>query len=46
MEKVTCIHYNKEKNVIFAGSKDNKFRVWKVPKEWRDKEIDILERDF
>jgi WD40 repeat protein len=45
-DKVSCIHYNKEKNVFFAGSRDGKFRVWKVPKEWRSKEIDEMEREY
>lgn len=43
---ISCIHYCKEKNVIFIGAKDGKFRVWKVPNEWRSKQIDEAERDF
>ena len=37
------VHYNKEKNVLFAASKDGQFRVWKIPHEWRSKAIDELE---
>lgn len=46
MDKVTCFFYCKERNVIFVGAKDGKFRVWKVPKEWRNKDIDKIEREF
>jgi len=45
-EKITCMHYCKEKNVFFAGSKDGKFRVWKLPNEWRSKEINDMEREY
>jgi len=45
-DKVTCLVYDREKNVLFAGSRDGRFRVWKVPKEWRSKEIDNLEKEF
>lgn len=37
------VHYNKEKNVLFAASKDGQFRVWKIPHEWRSKLIDEFE---
>ena len=33
------LHYSKEKNVLFASSKDGQFKVWKVPHEWRNKSI-------
>ena len=39
-EQVKMIHYNKNKNVLFAASRDGQFRVWKVPHEWRAKSID------
>ena len=42
-EKVRCIHYNKQKNVLFASSKDGQFRVWKIPHEWRSKAIEEQE---
>lgn len=42
-DKVRMVHYNKEKNVLFAASKDGQFRVWKIPHEWRSKAIDELE---
>jgi len=45
-DRISCLHYNKEKNVFFAGSRDGKFRIWKVPKEWRVKEIDDIEREY
>ena len=36
-DKVEMVHYNKEKNVLFASSRCGQFRVWKVPHEWRNK---------
>lgn len=44
-EQVKMIHYNKNKNVLFASSKDGQFRVWKVPHEWRAKSIDRKEME-
>jgi hypothetical protein len=44
-EKVCMIHYNREKNVLFAASKDGRFHIWKVPHEWRAKWVDKLERE-
>ena len=38
-DKVEMLHYSKEKNVLFASSKDGQFKVWKVPHEWRNKAI-------
>ena len=45
-DKITSITYDKVKNVFFVGSRDGKFRIWKVPNEWRSKEIDDIEREF
>lgn len=42
-DKVSMLHYNKEKNVLFAASRDGQFRVWKIPHEWRSKMIDDME---
>jgi len=44
-EQVRMIHYNKAKNVLFASSRDGQFRVWKIPHEWRAKNIDEREMD-
>jgi WD40 repeat protein len=44
-ERISCLHYCKEKNVLFAGAKDGKFRVWKIPNEWRDKQMDMIEKE-
>lgn len=30
-EKVEHLYYNKDRNILFASSRDGKFRVWKVP---------------
>jgi hypothetical protein len=38
------IGYNNDKNVLFAGSKDGNFRVWKVAHEWRSKNAEQAER--
>ena len=45
-DKITCVEYNKEKNVLFVGCKDGKLRIWKVPKEWRSKEINLIESEY
>ena len=42
-EQVKMIHYNENKNVLFASSKDGQFRVWKIPHEWRSRVIDDRE---
>lgn len=39
-EKVEHLYYNKDRNILFASSRDGKFRVWKVPQEWRSKWVD------
>jgi hypothetical protein len=46
IDRVSCIHYNEEKNVVFVGARDSKFRIWKVPKEWRSKDIDYFENEM
>lgn len=45
-ERITCMHYCREKNVLFVGARDGKFRVWKMPGEWRDKQIETIEREM
>ena len=45
-DKITSIHYNKEKNVLFIASKNGKLRIWKVPKELRNKDIEKVEREY
>ena len=42
-EKVSMLHYNKTKNVLFAASRDGQLRIWKVPHEWRSRVIDERE---
>ena len=44
-EQVKMIHYNENKNVLFASSKDGQFKVWKMPHEWRAKSIDRKEME-
>ena len=44
-DRVRCIHYNKARNVLFVGSRDGKFRVWKIPHEWRSRVIDEREME-
>ena len=44
-DEVQMIHYNRDKNVLFASCKDGQFRVWKVPHEWRNKAINDKEQD-
>jgi len=45
-EAISSVCYNKEKNVLFIAAKDGKFRIWKVPKEWRSKKIEDVEKEF
>lgn len=45
-EKVTCMTYCEKRNVFFAGSKDGKFRIWKIPSEWRSKQVDEMEKEY
>jgi hypothetical protein len=42
----TFLNYNRERNLIFAGAKDGRFGVWRLPEVWRDRSIDELEREF
>ena len=43
-EKVEHLYYNKDRNILFGSSRDGKFRVWKVPQEWRSKWVDAKEQ--
>ena len=38
--------YCEKRNVFFAGSKDGKFRIWKIPSEWRSKQVDEMEKEY
>jgi hypothetical protein len=38
--------YNRERNLIFAGAKDGRIGVWRLPETWRSQEIDNMEREF
>jgi len=42
----TFLLYNRERNLIFAGARDGRIGVWRLPDTWRAKEIDLLEREF
>ena len=44
-DKVCCLEYNRDKNVLFAACRDGKFLVWKVPHEWRQKWVDKKEQE-
>ena len=44
-DQVCLVYYDKEKNVLFASSKDGQFRVWKVPHEWRSRAIEEREQE-
>ena len=39
------LSYNKQKNILFAGSQDGQFEVWKIPSEWRPKYINRRETE-
>ena len=38
-DKICLLEYEKDKNVVFVGSREGKFRIWKIPKEWRGRDI-------
>jgi WD40 repeat protein len=38
----SMLAYNKQKNILFAASKDGNFRVWKVANEWRPKWVNRI----
>ena len=44
--QTTFLYYSREKNIIFAGARDGRIGVWRLPEMWRSKEIDQLEREF
>jgi len=44
-DKVCLLDYNRTKNVLFAGCRDGKFMVWKIPTEWRARWVDKKEQD-
>lgn len=45
-DRIESIHYSLQKNVLFVGSRDGKFKIWKVPNEWRQKWVDRAEQDY
>jgi hypothetical protein len=42
----TFLLYNRERNLIFAGAKDGRFGVWRLPEAWRSREIDQIEKEL
>ena len=46
IERVQSIHYSSDKNILFIGSRDGKFKAWKVPTEWRQTWVDKIEQDY
>ena len=34
-ERVQSMFYNQEKNILFSGSREGNFKIWKIPNEWR-----------
>ncbi len=45
-DRIESIHYSLQKNVLFVGSRDGKFKIWKVPNEWRQKWVDKAEQEY
>jgi hypothetical protein len=39
-DKIKTMHFDQEKNILFASSKDGKFRSWKLPLQWGSKEME------
>ena len=44
-ETISVLGYHNDKNVLFSGSKDGNFRIWKVAHEWRSKNAELAERE-
>jgi len=42
-EKIKNIFYNSQKNVVFASSRDGRFKCWKLPIQWGSKEMEELD---
>jgi len=36
-ESVSMLSYSRQKNILFAASRDGQFRVWKIASVWRPK---------
>jgi hypothetical protein len=34
------MEYNRERNLIFAGMRDGRVGLWRLPELWRAREID------
>lgn len=35
-DKIKCIHYDGNKNLLFVSSKDGKSKCWKLPSMWQN----------
>lgn len=40
------IHYNRDVNLVFAGSRDGRFGIWQFPERWRSQELEDMEREY
>ena len=45
-DKIKCIHYNGDKNVVFVSCRDGRIKCWKLPNEWVNKEMEQIDSDF
>ena len=45
-DKIKTIHFDQEKNILFASSRDGKFRCWKLPVQWGTKQMEELDNEF
>jgi WD40 repeat protein len=44
--QTTMIHYNRDVNLVFAGSRDGRFGIWQFPERWRSQELEDMEREY
>jgi hypothetical protein len=44
--QTTMIHYNRDVNLVFAGSRDGRFGIWRFPERWRSQELEDMEREY
>jgi hypothetical protein len=45
-DKIKSLHFDEQKNVLFASCRDGKFRSWKLPVQWGSKQMDDLDNEF
>jgi hypothetical protein len=45
-DKVKHMHYNGEKNIVFASSRDGRLKCWKLPLHWTNPLIEQINKEY